>query len=116
MKLSIGSSKLLLTLMVQHNDIKCLIFKKNIIEHIYADNLCDIAAAIGDLRLLRYAHQHNFPWDKWTTTYAAKNGHLNCLKYVHEHGCDWSSTAICSAEWNHHQDCVDYCLRYLPMK
>jgi hypothetical protein len=33
-------------------------------------NLCNKAASIGDITLLKYAHQKGYLWDNWTSAYA----------------------------------------------
>lgn len=108
MALAWDPSMLTLKLLVNKDNIKCLMFKKAIVEHTDPSGICDMAAAIGDLRLLIYAHEHNYPWDEWTTMCAARGGHLDCLTYAHRNGCKWSRLAICAAAWHNHTNCVDF--------
>jgi hypothetical protein len=39
--------------------------------------------------VLRYAHEHDCPWDDSTCVVAAYGGHLEVLQYAHAHGCQW---------------------------
>jgi len=38
---------------------------------------------------LRWAREHDCPWDEWTCAYAAKGGHLEVLKWAREQHCPW---------------------------
>ena len=37
--------------------------------------------------MLRWAVEHDCPWDKWATAHAAEGGHL--VLWAREHGCPW---------------------------
>jgi len=52
------------------------------------------AAKIGNLKLLKYAHENNCPWNEETCANAAENGHLEVLKYAHENGCPWNKNGL----------------------
>jgi hypothetical protein len=58
---------------------------------------CYGAAEGGYLEVLRYAHEHGCPWDWLTCHRAAGEGHLEVLRYAHEHGCPMSvgQLALC---------------------
>jgi len=72
------------------------------------DNLCNEAAYIGNLNLLKAAHNNGFPWDEDTCSAAAMNGNLDCLKYLHENGCPWDEDTCSAAAENGHLDCLMY--------
>jgi hypothetical protein len=73
-----------------------------------AEDVCDYAAALGSLRLLKWARVNDRDWSVETCTYAACNGHLPALKYLHENGCPWDyRTCYCTA-YNKHWDCLQY--------
>ena len=73
-----------------------------------AKNVCNYAAALGSLRLLKWARVNDRDWSVETCTYAACNGHLPALKYLHENGCPWDyRTCYCTA-YNKHWDCLQY--------
>ena len=61
---------------------------------------CEIAAADGNLEVLRFAHEIGCPWDEETCTQAAINGHLECLRYAHENGCPWNEETCSRAAIN----------------
>lgn len=81
---------LLLTIIKDKNNIKCLLLKKNLCEQDKKQTIFVITAAIGDLSMLIYAHKNGFSPHENTTAYAAYNGHIACLKYAHENGFLWS--------------------------
>ena len=73
-----------------------------------AKNVCNYAAALGSLRLLKWARVNDRAWSVETCTYAACNGHLPALKYLHENGCPWDyRTCYCTA-YNKRWDCLQY--------
>lgn len=91
-------SILLLKICKDKEDIKCLLFKKNLFDYIkktydketYLDNeMCTIICKIGDLPLLKYAHKNGCQFGDLSSFYAVVNGHLECVKYLHENGCEW---------------------------
>ena len=67
-----------------------------------------LAAGGGHLGLLRYAHEHNCPWDERTCSEAAAGGHLNCLQYAHEHDCPWHERTCSEAAAGGHLNCLQY--------
>ncbi len=86
-----------------------------------APDLCKDAVAYGQLELLKYLHEHGYPWDQakcWnnmcgmicckrkyerdycplkvtTCAIAGIYGNLECLIYAHENGCSWNEDS-----WN----------------
>ena len=72
------------------------------------ERTCSEAAAGGHLNCLQYAHEHNCPWGKCTCSEAAAGGHLNCLQYAHEHGCPWDEYTCSNAAVCGHLDCLRY--------
>jgi len=73
-----------------------------------AKNVCNYAAALGSLKLLKWARVNDRAWSVETCTYAACNGHLPALKYLHENGCPWDyRTCYCTA-YNKRWDCLQY--------
>jgi hypothetical protein len=69
---------------------------------------CEWAARNGHLDCLRYAHEHGAPWDAMTCDWAARNGHLACLRYAHEHGAPWGRDTCTCAAINGHLACMRY--------
>ena len=70
--------------------------------------LCNIIATRGSLDCLKYAHENNCEWDKYTCSNAAKYGNLECLKYLHENGCPWGTYTCYNATQYNHLDCLKY--------
>jgi hypothetical protein len=66
------------------------------------------AAENGQLECLKYLHENGCPWNEYTTPAAAENGHLDCLKYAHENGCPWDEYTTRAAAENGHLDCLKY--------
>jgi hypothetical protein len=50
-------------------------------------NVCEYVASIDNLNLLKFLHNHNFPWNENTTFAACENLNFNCLLYSLENGC-----------------------------
>jgi hypothetical protein len=62
------------------------------------------AAERGDLKLLKWLHKHECPWDANTCDWAAIKGRLDILQWVREHGCPWrEDTCWCAARGGHLQ-------------
>jgi hypothetical protein len=53
-----------------------------------------VAAQVGALDCLAYAHEHGCPWDEELYFAALHKHRLACIKYAHEHGCPWSSAVF----------------------
>jgi hypothetical protein len=49
------------------------------------------AAEGGHLEVLRWAREHDCPWDVATCAAAAEKGHLEVLRWAREHDCPWDS-------------------------
>jgi hypothetical protein len=71
-------------------------------------HLCDEAAEVGSLRLLKWARVNNFAWRAETCLRAAAHGHLPALKYLHENGCPWDSRTCSNAALNGHLPALQY--------
>ena len=48
---------------------------------------CANAAYNGHLELLKWAREHDCPWDGQTRRYAAEQGHTVLLRWAEENGC-----------------------------
>lgn len=70
--------------------------------------ICYSAAENGHLDCLKYAHEQGCPWDRFVCDRAAYHGQLECLKYAHEHGCPWDTLVYIEAIKGGHVDCVKY--------
>lgn len=112
-----GLSFLLLKICKDKEDIKCLIWKKNLFDYIKKDHnkmdytsthTCEIIGEIGDLPLLKYAHENGCKWDEYTIGCAAEYGHLDCIKYAHENGCKWHENTTSIAARFGHLDILKY--------
>ncbi len=71
-------------------------------------NICDYAASLGSVRLLKWTRENNLDWSTHTCASAADNGQLPALKYLHENGCPWDSYTCCCAAYHKHWDCLQY--------
>jgi len=59
------------------------------------------AAAGGQLNVLRWAREHDCPWDWLTCFDAARGGHLAVLQWARAHGCPWHKWACNVASRDH---------------
>ena len=73
-----------------------------------SNSVCNYAAQLGSVRLLKWARVNNLGWTTYTCSNAATNGHLPALKYLHENGCPWDWYTCAYAADNKHWDCVQY--------
>ena len=73
-----------------------------------AKYVCEYAARLGSVRLLKWARVNNLDWNSYTCCHAAQNGHLPALKYLHENGCPWNPKICYYAAYNEHWDCLQY--------
>ena len=70
--------------------------------------VCDYAAELGSVRLLKWARENNLHWSTQTCCCAANKGHLPALKYLHENGCPWDwGTCYYAADYKR-WDCLQY--------
>ena len=74
--------------------------------------LCALAAKYGDLKVLKYLHEHKYAWDERTCNFAEQNGHLECFKYAYELDCPWSRT---TKNIKGHRDIIEYMNKNFPL-
>ncbi|GFH53316.1 hypothetical protein CTEN210_09792 [Chaetoceros tenuissimus] len=76
--------------------------------------ICISAVEIPDhqmsLKVLKWLHEHNFPWEDRVCTMAAEKGNLKALKYLRSNNCPWNVNCLINAVRNHHYEMVKYCL------
>jgi len=70
--------------------------------------VCEDAALLGSVRLLKWTRENNLDWDEDTCTYAAMNGELPALQYLHENGCPWDSSTCSDAARHGHLPVLQY--------
>lgn len=70
-----------------------------------------IAAALGRLDYLEYAHENGYVIKPWVYENAARYGHLHCLKYLFEKGYPWKSSTIYAAAENGHAECLEFAIK-----
>ena len=75
----------------------------------FGDETCENAALNGHLDCLKYAHENDYEWNRWTCNNAIKNGHLECLKYAHKNKCpfDYYLSSILAAQYGQ-LECLKY--------
>ena len=71
-------------------------------------DVCENAALLGSVRLLKWARVNNLAWGTYTCMYASLNGHLLALQYLHENGCPWDWYTCHNAAENERWDCLQY--------
>ena len=66
------------------------------------EKTCRLAAGGGHLEILRWAHSNGCPFDKKTRAWAAREGHLEVLQWLRANGCPWNEeTCESAAEGGH---------------
>ncbi|SPN79573.1 Ankyrin repeat-containing protein [Cedratvirus Zaza IHUMI] len=60
-------------------------------------NLCEQAAKLGHLEILKWARSQNYPWGPNVCSKAALHGYLEVLKWARENGCKWNKSVILNA-------------------
>jgi hypothetical protein len=73
-----------------------------------SNSVCNYAAQLGSVRLLKWARVNNLGWTIYTCSYAAYNGHLPALQYLHENGCPWNTSTCYYAAKNGHLFVLQY--------
>ena len=73
-----------------------------------AEYVCDYAAFLGSVRLLKWTRENNLDWSADTCCSAAASGHLPALKYLHEKGYPWDSDTCRFAAEHKRWDCLKY--------
>ena len=73
-----------------------------------ANCVCEHAARLGSVRLLKWTRENNLDWDEITCTYAAMNGELPALQYLHENGCPWDEDTCSDAARHGHLPVLQY--------
>ena len=73
-----------------------------------ANDVCDYAAGLVSVRVLKWARENNLDWSVETCYCAADYGQLPALKYLHENGCPWDSVTCYFAAQRKHWDCLQY--------
>jgi hypothetical protein len=77
----------------------------------YLDDFsCSNAAFYGKFDILKYLHEHGFPWDCNSTEYAANGGHLEMVKYLIENGCPMYDKICDSAAFGGNIELMEYLL------
>ena len=73
-----------------------------------AEDVCEDAALLGSVRLLKWTRVNNRAWSTDTFSDAAYNGHLPALQYLHENGCPWDSDTCSAAAASGHLPALKY--------
>lgn len=76
----------LLSLLNHKNNIKLLIFKRNLYE-IYRNSLSIIAANTNNLPLLTYVYDNDYKMDINTICAAVNNDNFDIIAFMFQHGC-----------------------------
>jgi len=66
-----------------------------------AKRFCGWAAYAGELELLKWLRENEYPWAD-TCTKAAKRGHLHVLEWARENGAPWDATVCSGAAYSGH--------------
>jgi len=96
---------LLITL---HIELKNYFHEINVIINTEADELCDEAARMGSLNLLRVAHENGCLWEESVCSRAAVNGNLDCLIYAYENSAGLDEYIYWDTMKAGHRDCFKY--------
>lgn len=55
--------------------------------NMYYRHICNMAATHGQLSVLKWAREHNYPWDAWVRVNAFMGGHIDVLNWAKKNGC-----------------------------
>ena len=69
-----------------------------------------MAAALGNLEMLKYCVENGCEVDEGTCANAAEYGHLECLKYLREKNIKWDHQTVQCARESNHVECLNYAL------
>jgi len=75
---------------------------------VFDDRTCSAAATGGQLRILKWLHWRNCPWNSWTCWGAAMNGHLEVLQWLRGRNCPWNSLTCSGAAMNGHLEVLKW--------
>ncbi|KAL6079296.1 Ankyrin repeat domain containing protein [Balamuthia mandrillaris] len=67
-----------------------------------------LAARKGHLGVLKWAREHDFPWDAKTCANAAKQGNFELLQWAREHGCPWGEGTCSGAAFCGHLEMLQW--------
>jgi hypothetical protein len=70
--------------------------------------VCNYAARLWSVRLLKWTRVNNLDWRLDTCCHAVVNGHLPALQYLHENGCPWNHMTCFYAVEHKRWDCLQY--------
>jgi hypothetical protein len=54
-----------------------------------SNRICHVAAHVGSLAMLKWAHGMGYPCDEETFSSAAQKGRLEIMKWICRNGCPW---------------------------
>jgi len=73
-------------------------------------NTCHQTASKGHLEVLQWLREEGCPWDEWTCRAAAKGGHLEVLQWLREEGCPWDEYTCAGAARGGHLELLRWAL------
>jgi len=73
--------------------------------------VCENAAWNGHFEVLKWARENGCPWNYKTCSYAAWSGHLEMLKWARENGCSWDGTTCAYAEISGHFEVLKWAIK-----
>lgn len=84
------------------------------IEHGYKTNTFTTAtmAYFGQLECLKCACELKLPWNCLTCCYAVATNHVECLRFAHENGCPWDESVPYNAVLSGSIECLQYVLEH----
>jgi len=79
------------------------------------DNICDIAVANGELTVLKWARQQNYPWSNNTAAHAAELGRIDILEWLQDNGCPIYNNAHAAACRNGSMELLEWFHNNIPV-
>ncbi|KAJ8612938.1 hypothetical protein CTAYLR_006194 [Chrysophaeum taylorii] len=70
--------------------------------------VCQVAARVGNLEVLRWARGEGCPWTEHAASSAALGGHLKVLTWARHHGCPWDAFTCSQAAVGGHLDVLKW--------
>mgnify|MGYP001043166500 CR=1 FL=1 len=76
----------------------------------WKENVCNIAAQEGSLKILKWGYKNGCKITKDTFKVAARNGHLHILQWLQKNDCEWNNKACTLAVKGEHIKVIKWLL------
>lgn len=81
---------------------------ESLIEYHWDDSYLSEAALCGNVEIIKYLHNNNFPWNNDIMINAVMSGKLDAIKYLHENDFPWNEDVLSIAINRGNLDIIKY--------